>query len=540
MTTRPFSVPTSLVLLTGLVVVIGSLTRLYDLDRMVVWHDEVFTAVRVYGFPQDELTRFVFSGHLLDPADLLTSQRPNTGRGWGDTLAALTEHPEHGPLYYLVARLASGHTDDPLLAIRGTSAVLGIFLIPAIFWLALELFRDAKTTWVAAALAACSPLHLLYAQEARQYALWTAVTAAASAAFLRAYRSQRRRDWGLYGGLVAIGLYSHLLFALVLAAHAGYGVLLTGQARRPLGAFLRTWSAAVALSLLLFAPWLLVIVTGSERVDQYTGWMARPVPPLRTFENWGMHLVRIFADFPAAGAMLLFGLVPLSAVVWRFARTAPRGALLFLTLLFAVFAGAVLLPDLILGGSRSLHPRYLLPGFLAIELAVAYVLASGWDATSTRRRLTTRAGLVLLLGLGVTSELVILRADTWWSKNYSSENHAIALLINQAERPLILASDSGVALGEIISLAYALKHGVMVWGEPDPGSTVDTAGFTDLFALTPSEELRNGLLKGYTLVPLLDSWQWYRAVPKERAAAADPGPAHVALSRQTNPVNRHP
>jgi uncharacterized membrane protein len=227
----------------------------------------------------------------------------------------------------------------------------------------------------------------------------------------------------------------------------------------------------------------------------------------------------------------------------RFARTAPPRAVLFLALLIGFLAMPVALPDMLFGGSRSLHPRYLLPGFLALELAVAYVLAAAWESSSAgnprrhtpglpRARLAGEAvgpirgtglaiaGLGLLVALGLASDLLILRADTWWSKNYSGQNRAIAQVVNAAERPLILASDTGVALGELISLAYNLREGVRIWGEPAPGTTPPLQGYTDIFAVTPSQELWDRLAQGHRLVPLLDSWQWYQAVPLPGAGKA--------------------
>lgn len=536
MTTRPLAPPAALFWLTLLTVSTGVLARLYELDRMVVWHDEVFTVSRVLGYQQQPRTRFVFSGRVLTPADLMAYQRPAPGRGWTETLSALAEHPEHAPLYYLAARLATSVTPDPLLAVRGASAVLSLLLIPALFWLARELFGDNKTPWIAAALVACSPMQLIYAQEARQYALWAGVAAAASAAFLKASSRGRAADWGLYAGLVVLGLYSHLLFAVVVAAHGTYGLVLSRSDGRPIGEFLRPWSAAVGIAFLVFLPWIWVVIRGAARVSQYTGWMAISTPLTRSIENWGLSLVRVFVDFPGAGPLLLIGLLPLAWILGRFARTAPPRAALFLALLLGFLAMPVVIPDIVFGGSRSMHPRYLLPGFLAIELAVAYVLANAWESSSgvsvLRHRLDlswsrlggstmgamsgskgARPGLLLLLALGLGSDLAILRADTWWSKNYSWQNRAIAQVVNSAERPLVLASDTGVALGELISLAYNLKEGVRIWGEPAPGQPPPLQGYTDIFALTPSRELRDRLASSYRLVPLLDSWQWYRAVP---------------------------
>lgn len=499
----------------GLIILAGSLARLYEVDRMVVWHDEVFTAVRAFGYERTQVEEVVFSGRPLSPADLLLFQRPSSERGWGDTWTALMEHPEHSPLYYLAARLASALVQEPLVALRGTSALLSLLLIPAVFWLARELFENPRAAWIAAALAACSPLHLLYAQEAREYALWTAAVTASSAALLWALRRRRLGDWSLYGALVAIGLYSHLLSILVVAVHGAYVLVTTRREAESRRGLVRAWAAATAFGMLLFSPWLLVVIEGSHRVERVTAWMERSIPVQRLLEEWGMHLVRIFTDYPAAGPILLLGLLPLAWLVWRFCRDAPAKPRLFLCLLFAAFAAPVLLPDLILGGSRSLHPRYLLPGFLAVELAVAYVLATGWDAPSVGRRLAARPGLALVLGSGVLSGLLILDAQTWWTKNFSARNREVAQLINAVDRPLILVTNSGVGLGEIISLSYELKNGAVVWGEPWDSSAAPPNKQSSLFALTPSAELQTELKRGHTLNPLLDTWQWFRAVPAD-------------------------
>lgn len=512
MPASPAAAPLSLLLLAAAAVLAGALARPYELDRMVVWHDEVFTAVRVFGHSQGQISREVFSARELPAAALLAYQRPAPDKGWGDTFAALKEHPEHAPLYYLSARLGADLAGDPLTALRGTSAVLGVLLIPAVFWLARELLEDRKAAWIAAALVAVSPLHLLYAQEARQYALWTVLVAAASAAFLRALRRCDASGWVLYAVLAAVGLWSHALTVLALAAHGAYGVLTSGG-RAGLAAFLRPWLAALALALLLFSPWVLVMIAGAEEVQRFTGWMQRPISAERIFEAWGMHLVRVFADLPAAGRWLLLGLVPLAWVLWRLGRAAPWRVTLFLGLLLAAFASALLLPDLVLGGSRSLHPRYVLPGFLASTLAAAWVLARGWDAPGRGRRLGARAGLVLVLLLGLGSQWQILAAETWWSKNYSGENRRVAARVNAAERPLVLGSDSGVGLGELISLAYDLDPEVRVWGEPPGSGARVPAGYASLFAVTPSGELRAQLGPRYRLEPVGGTWQWYQAVP---------------------------
>jgi uncharacterized membrane protein len=508
-----FSAPLILILIATAVVFAGSAARLYGLDRMLVWHDEAFSLLRVFGFDADKVSEEVLSGRRLAPKDLLRFQQPSPELDFGDTLTSLKTHPEHGPLFYLAARAIVPVFPSALAGVRGASALFSLLLLPAVFWLAWELFDDAAAGWVAAALAACSPIQLLYAQEARQYALWTALSIAASAALLRALRRESPSDWILYSVLAALGLYTHLLFALVLAAHAVYILLSLRGTGFAAIARLRPWGTAVAAAVLMFSPWLVVLVSGFDRVQEKTAWMARAVPLQRLLEAWGLNLVRVFADVPGPSLPLFVGLIPLAWALWWFCTRAPRSPRLFLCALFLTFAAVVLVPDLINGGIRSLHPRYLLPAFVAVELAVAYVLAAGWNAPGSGGRIGSRAGLILILGLGLWSDWHILRADTWWTKNFSASNREVAALVNATERPLLVISDSDVGLGEALSLAHDLDDKVVIQGMPHGKKDLATAEFSDVFLLTPSAEVRTAFGAHYDLVPLLGSWQWYRAIP---------------------------
>jgi hypothetical protein len=180
----------------------------------------------------------------------------------------------------------------------------------------------------------------------------------------------------------------------------------------------------------------------------------------------------------------------------------------------AVSVATVLVPDVLFGGSRSLHARYVLPTLLAVHMAVAQVLAAEWDAPWSVRRWASVGVVVALLGLGLWSSGLLLQAETAWTKNYSAANAAVARQVNTSEQPLVVVSDGGVAIGEIISLAHYLEESVGVWGEPKAGDATLPAGFAALFALTPSPRLREELEESYVLVPVENTWQWYRLVPK--------------------------
>ena len=508
-----------------LAIVSATASRLIGLEHLPVWHDEAFTLTRVFGYAQEEVQQALFSERIMTPADVLRFQQPNPANGWVATLRALTQHPEHAPLYYLLGRAATALPLDPVTALRGTSALFGLLLPGAAFWLMRELFGRGPVPWVAAALVAFSPLHLLYAQEARQYALWTLLVLAASAALQRAVRDDRRADWWLYAGLVVVGLYAHLLFLLLLPVHAAYGWLVrahaTGNLLRPRGLPLRQWLTALGLALLLFLPWLVVLVLHFDRAVHFTSWMERPVGTDRVFVAWGQHLLHSFVDLsprePSMRWLLL--LLPLGWAVLHYLRRAPRPALWLLPLIAAAYIGIVLGPDLLLGGSRSLHARYALPALLALQLMVAWSIGDGIAHAGAIGRPVAAASLVLLMLLGGLSLWRIAHTESWWSKNFSADNIDIARLANASVRPLIAASPSGVATGEMLSVAYYLDDRVRLWGETANGTPTLPAGFGDIILLTPTDALRAALGPGRRAEPIDDSWQWLYA-----PSPAAPGP----------------
>ncbi len=493
--------------------------RLIGLDHLPVWHDEVFTLVRVFGYPA-ELWETLFSGRVLTPDEILAFQRPDPSKGWGDTLQALAEHPEHAPLYYLLGRVTAMLPLDPVTALRGTSAMFGLLLPPAAFWLMRELFGRGPAPWVAALLLVVSPLHLLYAQEARQYALWTLMVLASSAALVRALGRDRARNWWLYGALVTLGLYSHLLFALMPVVQGAYAGLraaaVSGRWPRPPGLPVRSWLTAVGVALALFSPWLMVMIGGFGDAVAHTEWMDRAIGVQRSLLAWGGHLTRAFLDMspaPEAPTITLVLLIPIVLGLLVYLARAPRPAMWLLPLIATVYLGVVLGPDLLIGGSRSLHVRYGLPAVTALQLMVAWTIGAALSRTGTSRVIGVSA-LSLVVLFGLFSQWRILQADTWWTKHFSAGNVEVARLVNALDRPLVAVSPGGVAVGELVSLAYHLDDEVRIWGHESYGEPVTLpSGFEGLLLLLPSSELRAAVPPGRAPEPVQGTWQWFLARP---------------------------
>ncbi|NEQ24758.1 MAG: hypothetical protein F6K28_37780, partial [Microcoleus sp. SIO2G3] len=260
--------------------------------------------------------------------------------------------------------------------VRSFSALISLFVLPAMYWLAHELFVQIEagrqylgsakrsTTdsqvretacWFTVALIAVSPYHLLYAQEAREYALWALITAISSALLLRSLRLRSRTSWIAYSISLIFGLYTYLLMILVAIGHGIYVLLRERHLSRNVIAF----CAAIALAVLAFAPWLwLVISTWSS-----TGatWTSTGGDRLTVLKLWGLSLDRAFVltlgDFGFDSAIVYFSLPPvllLTAlalyVVCRRTSFATWG---FILTLFAATFLPLALPDFFIGGQRS-------------------------------------------------------------------------------------------------------------------------------------------------------------------------------------------
>ncbi|BCU08131.1 hypothetical protein [Allochromatium tepidum] len=304
-----------------------------------------------------------------------------------------------------------------------------------------------------------------------------------------------------------LGLYSHPLFLPMIAVQAFWGLLvlfLYGQDRRYGLEQVRRWAISVGFALLAFSPWLWVILTQHERVGDLTAWMQRPIGRPEMLAAWGRHLVETFVDpNPGFAPGRLWLLLPLGWVLWSFVRAAPRpGAWLILSMALA-YVGVVLGPDLLLGGSRSQQARYALPTLLALQLMTAWRIgaALGRASGSMRRRLGLGA-LTLPLALGLLSQILIARAETWSTKHFSARTREVARLVNAGERPLVLAGDSSVSTGELVALAHHLEPHVRLWGRPRHGETTWPPGYDPIFLLTPTEPLRRALGQDTEIRPL--------------------------------------
>lgn len=372
----------------------GLALRLYRLGAESLWLDEMGQAS-------------VSSGSLLQ------------------ALAGARRHHGAAPLDYLLTWLALqiAHSD---FVVRLPAALVGILTLALVYRLGEELF-DRPTGLLGMALLAGAPLHLRFSQEARFYALFTALAVASTLTLVIALRQNTWRGWALYAVTLVAGLYTHYYMPLVVLAH-GLAVLwkqvepsaavrqqphvaaasasfTAREAEQPapsaggarsdlttLGGFLLSCMAAAVA----FLPWLFYAVLHETGTP-----LATPPQLSWTFLN-EMHARLVLGPGNAEllpGLRWLYGGLALLGVIGGLIRWRTRLGTLLLLL------PVLLSPPLIILALRQVgyffairQVLFLLPFYLLL-VARGIVALACWLAGQTRHRKEARlqAGIPLLL-----------------------------------------------------------------------------------------------------------------------------------------------
>jgi uncharacterized membrane protein len=504
------SLPRWLQLCAIALLILGIGFRFYNLDRKVYWLDEARTSLRMSGHTQTELVQELYTGKVITASQLQSFQRPGE-KTWGDTLHALKGNAEHTPLYFLLARLWTETFGYSIAHIRGLSVFFSLLVFPCLFWLCRELFASSAVGWVAIALVAVTPLHVLYAQEARPYSLWTVEILLSSAVLLWAMRTQTRWSWVAYGVSLTLGLYTQLLFGEIIIAHGIYVAIVENVVgKRQLSATVRSYLTTTVISLLTLVPWLLLFFGNLDQVQEATATLNSPYQFSTLINEWVLNFSRGLID-RELGSLNTVGLILLGfAPLYYLYRKTPKVVWLLIISIVAVSFLVLALPDIFLGGQRSIRIRYLIPAFLGIQMAIAYLFVAQVEARGWRKQVAQVAIAGLITG-GIIACSVSSQAQVWWNKSIprSAYYPAVAAMINQVEGAIVVSDDDPASL---LAISYLLKPDTQLQLVSTPRQLKIAEGFAlfeipargRIFLLNPSRRLRNRLERKYNAKVLYD------------------------------------
>ncbi|MEM1252028.1 MAG: glycosyltransferase family 39 protein [Cyanobacteria bacterium P01_H01_bin.21] len=482
------------------VIAVGIFFRFFNIGTKVYWHDEVINSARTAGYDLAEIYNdlpkdTLFSVELLDKYQGLPPEKSAI-----DTINVLAKfEPQNPPLYYLISRIWIRFTDDSVVAKRSLSAIISLLSIPIVYLLGNELLGSSLFSLSAAAIVAISPFHVLYAQEARPFSLWTLTILLSGLYLLRALRTQKLADWLGYTVTTIAGLYTFPFTLFVVAGHGLYVIATKGV--RNLTNVTR-FVAFAAVSLASFSPWLW---TTYQNIDRMSSWRYEDTSFTSLVKTWIGNTCRLFFDINLdSSSPIFYVLIPalliLSLVfysVYFLLRQAPKKAAIFIVFLILVIASALIVPDLISGGRRSSVSRYFIPAYLGIQLAVAYPIAHGIVAKNNITRWLWGLVLVTLVGAGTVSNLVSANAGIWWTKPLSLDNFKIVQTINASPDPLLITD---VPSWQVLELSHYLSPETRLFVPVETDLSQIEIEDRSPFLLYPSSQL----LDSYRASPLYE------------------------------------
>ncbi len=297
-------------------------------------------------------------------------------------------------LYYLLLRVwvwltsgTVGHIAGTEATVRTLSVLASVGALGVVMVVARRLF-DRRTALICGLLLAVDPLVVMFAQDARGYALSLLLVSASSALFVRGIREPSGSGvWVAYALVSALAAYANFWAALVPLAH-GASLAFLPPRRVP---WRRLVPTAVGLGLLLVPLALLIRATDSAGVNWAAGSSAGKI----------FTTVRADVPHPVLSAAVVLAVVLADAVVAVVRRRGltqtdvDRWPVLFALCWLVVPVAAVVLLSLVY--KPLLVLRYLVICLPPFVMLVSY----GLSRLTRGRTMAAVAALVIASGLGL-------------------------------------------------------------------------------------------------------------------------------------------
>ncbi len=459
------------------ITVFGALLRLYQLGAQSLWLDELFSVAAASG-------------------------------NWAKVVAVTAMGDTNPPLYNLVLHLAMQLGSDEV-TVRLPSSIFSIATIPLLYIFARDLF-GIRAAGLSALGIAVSPFHVLFAQEARMYALLGFLTLTATLFFYRAWLGAGFWNWALFVLSAILALYTHSLAFLYLVALGVFALVAKNQWRERW----RQWVVAHIVILIAFLPWVGVELQQVGRVQ--SGFWAAPPSPL-AFLTVPFLLLNGDTMPSQLLAVALFALLALFALALVAAartimanRHQATGLYLALSLLLVPLTG--------LYAISLFRPifveRTLLPSSFGLVLLLAWVMTSG------RQRIATFAlGIIVLVGMAIS--LANYSANAAVQKPPFREA-ANAVSAQMRSNDIIVHTSDSSALAFNYYLPSATNH--FLAGDPDYVAQTTRGTSGRLAGLTPVEwdAIAEGHSRAWLVVALDHNIDYQRDRVREFDAAYGP------------------
>lgn len=223
--------------------VLGGFLRFFNITKNGLWYDESFSAVMV----RNSFTEIIEKG-------------------------ASDVHP---PFYYFLLKLWTMIVGESELALRGFSALFGVLLIIAVYFLVKNLF-NRKVALISSFLITIAPFFIQYSQEVRMYTLGAFLAVMSTFYLWKALHNNQARlnlyYWVGYVVFTILAIYTHyFLIFTVIAQIAGVLLGLIVLPKKKRANLLKKWwhfGLSILFTAVFYLPWLPILLKQSNQVRE--------------------------------------------------------------------------------------------------------------------------------------------------------------------------------------------------------------------------------------------------------------------------------
>lgn len=323
-----------------------------------------------------------------------------TVRTVSDTFAAMKQilaTAIHPPLHYLILHPLTQTFGNSELVVRLPSAIFGVVSIFMTYRIGKLLF-DTRTGLFAAGLVALSYFQIRYSQEARNYALLNMLSLFSYYYFVNLLYHPSRKHTGGYLISTVLLLYTHVYGVFTVISHNLYMLIRVVVLRKDARPSLPHWIALQTVTVLLFMPWVSVLMHHVTTRQSTGSWQKTP-----SLYN----LLATFGIYAGSVPLLILfvSIALLAAALWFFkpneVATEPPGTRFSFTHMEPIYIVLVWLSSQILTPfflSQVLTSFYRYRYTIAASIAFYLLIALGLRQLQRARFLlpAALAGIVLL------------------------------------------------------------------------------------------------------------------------------------------------
>ena len=234
------------------IIVLAFLLRIYRLGLYDLWFDEVLCAFQRFDLKN------ILNGRILD---------------------------SNPPLYFLILHFFTPQKTSEFI-LRLPSALFGTVTVFVLYGFAKRFF-DEKTALISGLLLAISPFHIYYSQEVKMYSLFILLSFLSVIFLILSIREDKYFFWAGFIISSTLNLYTHYYAILVTSVEIIIFIIaIVGSGRSPDLPFtkkmIKKWIASNVLILLLFSPWIPVML--KEHFFKTAGFVTTwiPSPTIKT------------------------------------------------------------------------------------------------------------------------------------------------------------------------------------------------------------------------------------------------------------------